>query len=72
MIAPVAEVDAAEARRFVNALRIMNSLDEVSIVLGVDGAATFFANPMMAMMQLDDETAAQVFALIEARQPTTR
>jgi len=57
------------AQKFLNALRIMHSLDEVDQVIDRDKVAAFHRDPLRAAMRMDDETWRQVYALIEARQP---
>lgn len=55
------------AHQFQNALRIMNSLDEVSDVLEPHQVAIFHADPMGASIRMDDPTFARVFDLIDRR-----
>lgn len=62
-------------RRFHNALRIMHCLDQDKLVRGGviaadDGSGwhRFRSNPAAFMVRCDDETAARLWVLIEARQ----
>jgi len=57
-----------DAAKFQNALRIMNSLDEIETVPPPHKRGYFHANPMLASIRMDAETWAKVYALIEARQ----
>jgi hypothetical protein len=61
-----------DANKYLNALRIMHSLDEVGQVLDRDMAAEFHSDPARAAMRMDDETWQRVYALIEARQRPRR
>jgi hypothetical protein len=58
----------SDAHSFQNALRIMNSLDEVSQVIPAENVRAFHQNPMAAAIRMDEETWAKVYALIIARQ----
>jgi hypothetical protein len=62
------ETTMTDAAKFQNALRIMNSLDEIETVLPPHKRGYFHANPMLASIRMDAETWAKVYALIEARQ----
>jgi hypothetical protein len=57
-----------DAHTFQNALRIMNSLDEVSQVIPAENVRAFHQDPMAATIRMDEETWEKVYALICARQ----
>ncbi len=61
---------AATRRRFLNALRILHSIDHNEVpFLSAERWASFRDDPFLFLMRADDETTQRIWSIIEGRQP---